>query len=129
MYTDASVQKQAAEFLAFPKKIGIDPAIIRRTGIVCYESEMNIVMYAKKGVTELKITPEKIVIKVNDEGQGIADIPLAMKEGYSTATEEMRQMGFGAGMGLPNIKKNADVFRIESRPGKGTDIYVEINLV
>ena len=71
---------------------------------------MNVVMYAKKGMVTLNVTPEELHLKLEDEGQGIADIDQAMKEGFSTATHEMREMGFGAGMGLPNIKKNADRF-------------------
>ena len=123
-----SAGKASTRIKSTLKKIGIDPALIRRIGIVCYESEMNVVMYAVKGVMQLEITPKKIVIKVDDEGQGIENIPLAMQEGYSTATDKMRELGFGAGMGLPNIKKNADDFHIESTPGKGTSLRVEINI-
>ena len=81
---------------------------------------MNVVMYAQQGKLILSINPETIQIEVEDKGQGIKDIELAMQEGYSTATEEMREMGFGAGMGLPNIKKNSHVFLITSTPGVGT---------
>ncbi len=106
------------------KEIGIDPSIIIRASIAAYEAEMNVVMYAKKGVLTLNITPEKLHIRLEDKGSGIENIALAMREGFSTATEEMREMGFGAGMGLPNIKKNADKFEILSTPGIGTSLDI-----
>ena len=106
------------------KEIGIDPSIVIRASIAVYEAEMNVVMYAKKGMITLNITPEELHLKLEDEGHGIADIDQAMKEGFSTATNEMREMGFGAGMGLPNIKKNADRFEITSIPGKGTTLDI-----
>lgn len=80
------------------------------------------VMYAQHGILIVEVTPRTIRIVVNDLGPGIPDIELALKEGYSTATEKMREMGFGAGMGLPNIRKNSDEFRIESTVGKGTTV-------
>lgn len=120
--------KASTKIKTMLKGLGISPAIIRRVGIACYEAEMNIVMYANSGAMELSVTPEKIILLVTDEGQGIPDIGLAMKEGYSTATDEMREMGFGAGMGLPNMKRNSDRFDIESEVGKGTKIRMEINL-
>lgn len=106
------------------KEIGIGPSIVIRASIAVYEAEMNVVMYAKKGIITLSITPEKLHLKLEDEGQGIANIDQAMKEGFSTATQEMREMGFGAGMGLPNIKKNADRFEIASTPGEGTTLDI-----
>lgn len=106
------------------KEIGIDPSIIIRASIAAYEAEMNVVMYAKKGVLTLNITPEKLHIRLEDKGSGIENIVLAMREGFSTATEEMREMGFGAGMGLPNIKKNADKFEISSILGIGTSLDI-----
>ena len=106
------------------KEIGIDPSIIIRASIASYEAEMNVVMYAQRGVLTLNITPEKLHLKLEDEGAGIENIEMAMKEGFSTATDEMREMGFGAGMGLPNIKKNADKFEISSTPNKGTTLDI-----
>jgi anti-sigma regulatory factor (Ser/Thr protein kinase) len=85
---------------------------------------MNVVMYAQRAVLTLNITPEKLHLKLEDEGSGIENIERAMQEGFSTATDEMREMGFGAGMGLPNIKKNADKFEISSIPGKGTSLDI-----
>src|SRR5512142_1952974 len=102
------------------KALGVDAMIVRRVAIAAYEAEMNVVMYAWRGEMAVAITPAAVSIMVQDEGPGIEDINLAMQEGYSTATPEMREMGFGAGMGLANIKKNADDFRITSTVGKGT---------
>jgi serine/threonine-protein kinase RsbT len=110
------------------REIGIDTDIIRRIAIAAYEAEMNVVMYAQHGTMHLLVYSSKILLKIEDEGQGIEDIELAMQPGYSTATEEMREMGFGAGMGLPNIKKNADVFDITSAAGKGTKVKITMNL-
>ncbi len=110
------------------QEIGIDSSIIVRTAIASYEAEMNVVMYAQRAVLTLNITPEKLHLKLEDEGPGIENIDLAMKEGFSTATDEMREMGFGAGMGLPNIKKNADKFKISSIPGEGTSLDITFYL-
>jgi anti-sigma regulatory factor (Ser/Thr protein kinase) len=104
--------------------IGIDPVVIRRVAIAAYEAEMNVVMYAERGELILHVTPELLSLRVEDRGPGIPDISLAMQEGYSTATPEMREMGFGAGMGLPNIKKNADRFEIASAVGRGTNLGI-----
>jgi anti-sigma regulatory factor (Ser/Thr protein kinase) len=87
---------------------------------------MNVVWYAKKGTLTLSVTPELLRIRVEDEGEGIENIELAMKEGYSTASEEIREMGFGAGMGLPNIQKNSDEFHIASVVGQGTILNITI---
>lgn len=110
------------------QEVGIDIGIIRRAAIACYEAEMNIVMYAQHADLTLSVTPQKMTIRIQDTGPGIPDIDMAMKEGYSTATDEMREMGFGAGMGLPNIKKNADDFEISSIPGKGTLLNITFYL-
>ncbi|MFH1297615.1 MAG: DRTGG domain-containing protein [Bacteroidota bacterium] len=104
------------------KSIGYDPQIVRRVAISTYEAEMNVVMHAKRAKVTLRASDKEINIIIADEGKGIKDIELAMKEGYSTATEEQRAMGFGAGMGLPNIKKNADKLNIESKVNQGTTI-------
>jgi anti-sigma regulatory factor (Ser/Thr protein kinase) len=111
------------------KDLGIDSATVRRAAIVAYESEMNVIMYADEARMDLEVTPGEVRITVDDRGPGIADIALALTEGYSTATAEMRELGFGAGMGLPNIKRNADVFSIDSAVGRGTrlDIIIRTN--
>jgi len=110
-------------------ELGVNREIVRRVAIATYEAEMNVVMYAREATVTVELTPHHIKIVVDDRGPGIPDVTLAMQEGYSTATKEMREMGFGAGMGLPNIKKNADKFNIGSVVGKGTrlDIVVNIN--
>jgi len=87
---------------------------------------MNLVMYATRGQLLLNVSSEAITLRVEDEGPGIPDIDLAMQEGWSTATPEMREMGFGAGMGLPNIRKNADEFTISSEIGRGTQLYIQV---
>jgi serine/threonine-protein kinase RsbT len=108
--------------------IGIDPLIIWRVAIAAYEAEMNVVMYAERGEMTLTVTPDLLYLRLRDQGPGIPDISLAMQEGYSTATPEMREMGFGAGMGLPNIKKNADQFEITSEVGCGTNLDIRFDL-
>jgi anti-sigma regulatory factor (Ser/Thr protein kinase) len=117
----------STEIKSILKEIGFDPVKIRRAAIASYEAEMNIVMYAKRAVVRLSATPTSIRIELEDEGPGIECIERAMEEGYSTATAEMREMGFGAGMGLPNIKRNADDFEIESEVGKGTKLAITIH--
>ncbi|MFP4456986.1 MAG: ATP-binding protein [Clostridia bacterium] len=102
------------------RQIGIDLTIIKRIAISVYEAEMNVVIHADNGEIKLEVFDDKIVIFVNDEGPGIKDINLAMQEGYTTATEEARKQGFGAGMGLPNIKRSTDEFEIISKIGIGT---------
>jgi len=108
------------------KRLGIHPAVVRRVAIVSYEAEMNMVMYATRGRLLLNVSSEAVTLRVEDEGPGIPDIDLAMQEGWSTATPEMREMGFGAGMGLPNIRKNADEFTISSEIGRGPQLYIQI---
>jgi len=110
------------------KEIGIDPEIILRIAVASYEAEMNVVMYAEKGKILFVVTPDKIKLFISDKGQGIENINRAMKPGFSTATDEMREMGFGAGMGLPNIKENSDIFNITSKPGDGTELKIIINM-
>jgi len=110
------------------KEIGIKPEVIYRVSICCYEAEMNVVMYAMLGTMDFTITENEVMINLEDEGPGIPDIDKAMQEGYSTATPEIREMGFGAGLGLPNIKKNSDEFKIESEVAKGTKLNFKIYL-
>lgn len=120
----------AGEVSSKVKKIlqeaGVSPRIIRRVTISTYEAEMNVVCYARQGTLTLSVSPDVLRIRVADEGQGIADLNLALKEGYSTASEAIREMGFGAGMGLPNIRKNSDEFRISSVVGHGTVLEIAI---
>ena len=120
--------KASNEIKSILKQLGINAAVIRRVAIAAYEAEMNVVMYAQKATMAFHVTPQVIKISVSDDGPGIPDIERAMREGYSTATREMREMGFGAGMGLPNIKRNSDEFTIESEVGKGTRLGITINI-
>jgi serine/threonine-protein kinase RsbT len=108
------------------KKMKFPKEIVRRAAIVTYEAEINICSYAERGRIVLRVRPREIDIEATDEGQGIKDIELAMKEGYSTATPRIVNMGFGAGMGLANIKRFSDVFRITSEVGKGTHLEMTI---
>ncbi len=110
------------------KDLGLDPALVRRLSIANFEAEMNVVMYARDAEMQLVITPSVVRVVVADRGPGIEDIALAMQEGYSTATAEMRARGFGAGMGLPNIKRSTDKFEIDSVPGVGTTLRYEVRL-
>jgi serine/threonine-protein kinase RsbT len=109
-------------------RLEIDPAIVRRAVVVAFEAEMNVVMYADDGALTLTITDEDITIEMEDSGPGIPDIDLAMQEGWSTATDEMRERGFGFGMGLPNIRRNSDDFAITSQVGLGTVVVSRISL-
>lgn len=106
------------------KQLNIPSKLIKRIVIALYEAEMNIVAHAFEGVIKVEITPEKIFINVKDKGPGIEDIQQAMEDGYSTASEEVREMGFGAGMGLSNIKNNADDFEIVSTVNEGTELKI-----
>lgn len=109
------------------KKLGIPGDIVRKAAIVSYEAEINVVSYAKKGVVTLLVNPGIVNIEVKDEGPGIPNIELAMQEGWSTADQRIREMGFGAGMGLCNIKNYSDRFQIESEVGKGTRLRMTIH--
>ncbi|RPI77253.1 MAG: anti-sigma regulatory factor [Desulfobacteraceae bacterium] len=120
--------ENSTEIKALLKSLNFEPDIIRRLVVVAFEAEMNVVMYADGGQMDFVITDEDIRIDIRDQGPGIPDIQQAMQEGYSTATDEMREMGFGFGMGLPNIKKNSDFLNIESRVGKGTTVSAGIRL-
>ncbi|MBI5408952.1 MAG: ATP-binding protein [Nitrospirae bacterium] len=107
--------------------LGVHEDIIRRAAIATFEAEMNVIIYAAAGRLHYYITQQSIKIRVEDMGPGIEDISLAMQEGYSTAPEWVREMGWGAGMGLPNMKKNSDKFSIDSVVGEGTTVEMVIN--
>ena len=109
------------------RQIGIDPETIRRVSIAMYEGEINMVIHAGGGIAEVGVYDEYIEIVLDDHGPGIADIDKAMQEGYSTATDNIRSLGFGAGMGLPNMKKNTDKLEIFSTVGVGTKIVMRVN--
>jgi anti-sigma regulatory factor (Ser/Thr protein kinase) len=118
----------AAAIKSILKELGIPQDEIRRLSIANFEAEMNVIMYAEEGEMELQVLADAVRIVLTDRGQGIPDIELAMTPGYSTATPAMRERGFGAGLGLPNIKKNVDRFEIESAVGVGTTLRYAIFL-
>jgi serine/threonine-protein kinase RsbT len=120
--------EKSTEIKSVLTSLDIDPAIVRRAVIVAFEAEMNVVMYAEEGALTLTLTDEDITIEMKDTGPGIPDIALAMQEGWSTATDEMRERGFGFGMGLPNIRRNSDEFEIASEVGHGTVVLSRIRL-
>jgi anti-sigma regulatory factor (Ser/Thr protein kinase) len=124
---DFSTAGQASsEIKKLLKQFNIDPQIVRRIAIALFEAEVNVVAHAYKGIMKADIEPESIRVIVEDEGPGIEDIDKAMQEGFSTASEAVRQMGFGAGMGLPNIKKNVDEMILTSVPGRGTCLKMKV---
>lgn len=102
------------------KRIGFEPELVRRVAIASFEAEINVILYAMRADVRLEVRPESIFVGFRDEGPGIPDVDLAMQEGYSTATPEMLKLGFGSGMGLPTIKRNAKRFSIQSRVNEGT---------
>lgn len=109
-------------------QLGVTPSIVKKVAVAMYEAEMNAVIHANGGTADVKIDKEKVVISIKDIGSGIADLDLAMREGYSTATERIREMGFGAGMGLPNMKRYADNLEIDTKVGEGTKVVITVFL-
>ncbi len=109
------------------RQLGIDAEIIRRVSIAMYEGEINMVIHAGGGVAEVRVDDSRITIILDDKGPGIKDIDKAMQEGYSTAPDEIRSLGFGAGMGLPNMKRHTDSMEISSTVGVGTRIVMTVN--
>lgn len=110
------------------RQLGLDSETIRRVSVAMYEGEINMVIHAGGGTAEVTVTESYIEIVLDDEGPGIKDIEQAMQAGYSTAPDDVRNLGFGAGMGLPNMKKNSDTMEITSVLGEGTRIVMRINL-
>lgn len=109
------------------KKLGIDSATIRKVAISMYEAEMNMVLHANGGTVDVAISSDTIHVVLQDEGPGIEDIDLAMKEGYSTASHEIRELGFGAGMGLPNMKRYSDELKVSTEIGVGTRVEISVH--
>ncbi|WP_436416708.1 ATP-binding protein [Petrimonas sp.] len=124
----SSAGKASSDIKKVLKQLNIDPQIIRRIAIALYEAEVNVVAHAYRGVMKVDLDAQKIKIVLEDEGPGIENIEKAMQEGFSTASDEVRQMGFGAGMGLPNIKRNTDEMLLTSVPGKGTRLELIVRL-
>jgi len=120
--------KASTEVKRLLGRLGYDQGLVKRIAVAMYEGEMNIAIHGGGGKAFIELEPEVVEIRLEDEGPGIADIGLAMTEGWSTASEEVRNMGFGAGMGLPNMKRNADSLDIDSKPGAGTRVRMTFRL-
>ncbi len=110
------------------RQLGLSPAIIRRVSIAMYEGEINMVIHANGGDADVVVTEDYIEIVLADQGPGIKDVEQAMQEGFSTATDSIRSLGFGAGMGLPNMKRYTDSMKIDTVVGEGTTITMRVNL-
>ncbi len=110
------------------RQLGLSPEVIRQVSIAMYEGEINMVIHAGGGEADVNVYEDKIEIVLTDEGPGIKDVGLAMQEGYSTASDQVRSLGFGAGMGLPNMKRYTDEMHIDTEVGKGTKITMFVNL-
>ncbi|MBQ7820898.1 MAG: anti-sigma regulatory factor [Clostridia bacterium] len=123
-----SAGEASVEVKKILRRIGLDSEVIRRVSIAMYEAEINMVIHAGGGEADVSVTTDRITLVMTDKGPGIADIELAMREGYSTAPDNIRSLGFGAGMGLPNIKRYTDELHIESEVGKGTKITMSVNI-
>jgi len=121
-FTNAGAPSSAVKKML--KQLGVNPDIIKRTVVALYEAEVSVVAHAYKGIITVDIEDDRIIIKLEDEGPGIEDINKAMTEGYSTASQKVREMGFGAGMGFPNMKTNSDKLTVNSTPGKGTSVEI-----
>ncbi len=124
-FTQAGMASSAVKQIL--KQLGFDPLIIRKMAISLYEGEINMVIHANGGQIDVDIDDSKIVAVLRDHGPGIANIQLAMQDGWSTASEQVRGLGFGAGMGLPNMKKYSDDLKIESTVGVGTTVTITVN--
>lgn len=110
------------------KQLGLNSDAVRKVAIAMYEGEINMVIHAGGGQADVDITPDAVLMVLTDHGPGIADIDQAMQEGWSTAPESVRNLGFGAGMGLPNMRKYTDDMKIESTVGQGTTVRMKVNL-
>ena len=110
------------------KGLGVPPDLVRRASICMYEGEINMVLHANGGQAEVEVEPGRIIIRMVDSGPGIPDVSKAMQEGFSTASATAQKLGFGAGMGLPNMKRYSDELSIETRPGQGTTVTMIIHI-
>ena len=120
--------KASAELKRLLGRLGVDPSVIKRSVVAMYEGEMNMAIHAHGGVAEIEIVPELVTIVLRDSGPGIPDLGLAMTEGYSTASEQIREMGFGAGMGMPNMERNSDTMRVDTALGEGTCVTMTFRI-
>ena len=110
------------------RQLGFPPAVIRRCSIAMYEGEINMVIHANGGTADVAVYPDKVVMVLEDHGPGIPNVELAMQEGYSTATEQIHNMGFGAGMGLPNMKRYTNSLEIDTKVGVGTKLTMVVSV-
>ena len=124
----ATAGEASADVKRILRQVGLPADFIRRVAIAMYEGEINMVIHARGGKALVEITPQKITVELNDVGPGIPDIDLAMQEGYSTAPDSIRSLGFGAGMGLPNMKRYTDNIEVSSKVGEGTSVKLEFVL-
>jgi len=124
----ASAGEASVKVKKLLRQLSLDPETIRRVSIAMYEGEINMVIHANGGTADVFLYPDRIQIVLADTGPGIADVALAMQEGYSTAKDNVRALGFGAGMGLPNMKRYTDRMEIESEVGKGTTVTMDVFL-
>lgn len=118
----------SADLKARLKKLGLSSESIRKVSIAMYEGEINLAIHAGGGQISVDVAPDNVYMCLQDQGPGIPDVKLAMKEGYSTAPDEVRSLGFGAGMGLPNMKKYSDEFDIQSTVGVGTKVCMRVHV-
>ena len=124
----SSAGDASASMKGMLKKLGVNPGVIRRISIAAYEAELNLIIHSQGGELSIAVEPQLIRLKSEDVGPGIADVSKALQEGFSTAPESVRELGFGAGMGLPNMKRCANRFSISSQLGEGTHIMMEFDL-
>ena len=110
------------------KQMGVNPDVVRKVAIAMYEGEINMVVHAKGGDITVEVTPKEIIMTLKDVGPGIPDVEKAMQAGYSTANENIRSLGFGAGMGLPNMKKYSDELTIDTELGVGTTVVMKVKI-
>ena len=110
------------------KQMGVSPDVVRKVAIAMYEGEINMVVHAKGGDITVEVTPSEIIMTLKDVGPGIPDVEKAMQAGYSTANENIRSLGFGAGMGLPNMKKYSDELTIDTKLGVGTTVVMKVKI-
>lgn len=123
----SAIGEASTKFKATLAMLGVPSDVVRRASIVAYEAEMNVLIHGGGGKIQLAVYPDSIELKASDKGPGIPDVQKAMQEGFSTATDDIRELGFGAGMGLPNIKRNSDAMNLETEVGKGTVLTATIN--
>ena len=120
--------RASTKFKSVLKDLGVDPSVIRRVSIAMYEGEINMVIHANGGIITVYISPTEVTMILKDSGPGIPDIDKAMQAGYSTAPDNIRSLGFGAGMGLPNMKKYSDDMKIETELGVGTTVTMTVRI-